>query len=156
MIKTEYDSIDELVQDNPAVINRYTWAKEAHSLLMDSLRLSEFQKTMLQGSYGYLEDLLREQLAAKASKEPETVQIGDYVYRYDTGTYGETRGFTGQDIIDWIQKNGFENIAVYCGADRIFTRLMDEEDELHYRESYLHWSTKHAKYEVIENWLEKE
>ena len=37
-----------------------------------------------------------------------------------------------------LQKNGFENIAVYCGTDILFTRLMDEEDELHYRESYLY------------------
>ena len=51
MIKSEYDNIDELVENDIDDFDDYVSAKEAQGLLMDALKLTDIQKTMLKGSY---------------------------------------------------------------------------------------------------------
>ena len=76
MIKKEYDNIDELVQDDYCEKNDYETAKEANDLLMDALQLTEVQKTMLKGSYAFLEELHRKQILSQFMADPETVRVG--------------------------------------------------------------------------------
>ena len=156
MIKTEYDNIDELVQDDIDEIDDYESAKEANDLLMDALKLTDFQKSMLKGSFGYLEDMLRKQIMAEMNQNSKYFHISNRVFRFDDRAYGNDRIIIGQEIIDWIQRNHLQQRSIYCGTDSLFVRMLDEQDELHYKETFLYWGKDHAKYEVIENWLEKE
>ena len=155
MIKTEYDNIDELLQDDYVPRNDYEYAKEGLDLLMNALKLTYVQKTMLKGSLAYLEELHAKQFMDQAEKETKTVQAGDYTFRYDSKVYPETRKITGQEIIDWICKNHMQDLSIYCGSEYLFARMLDVEDDYHYREASLNWSTDHSKYEVIEDWAEK-
>ena len=51
MIKSEYDNIDELVKNDIDDFDDYVSAKEAQGLLMDALKLTDIQKTMLKACY---------------------------------------------------------------------------------------------------------
>lgn len=156
MIKKEYDNIDELVQDDYCEKNDYETAKEANDLLMDALQLTEVQKTMLKGSYAFLEELHRKQILSQFVADPKTVTVGKNTFRYDDKVYGDTRGITGQEITDWIVRNHMQDLSVYCGTECLFVRMVDIKDELHYREKYLNWRTDHSMYETLEDWLEQE
>lgn len=155
MIKTEYDNIDELVQDDYDPSNDYEYAKEGFILLMDALKLTEVQKTMLEGGFAYLEDLHTKKIMEQCEEDTRTVQVGSYTFRYDGKVYPETRKITGQEVIDWIRKNNLQDLSIYCGSEYLFARMLDVKDEYHYREASLNWSTDHSKYEVIEDWAEK-
>ena len=157
MIKSEYDNIDELVQDDIDDIDDYESAKEAQDLLMDALKLTEIQKTMLKGSYAFLEDMLRKEImdeVANKDKKAKFARIGSFTFQYDEKTYGDTRSIKGREIIEWIRRNHLEDISLYSDVECLFARMIDVENDRHYRESYIRWNANHAKYEVIDNILE--
>ena len=157
MIKSEYDNIDELVQDDVDEINDYESAKEANDLLMDALKLTDIQKTMLKGSFGYLEDILRDQIMAEMKNvKPKYARIGSYIFQYDDQVYGDTRCIKGKEVIEWIRRNHLEDISLYCDSECLFARMIDTENDRHFRESFINWNASHAKYEVIDNTLEEE
>ena len=62
MIKSEYDSIDELVQDDIDDFDDYESAKEGYDLMLKAMSLTDIQRTMLKGSLAYLEEMLRKGL----------------------------------------------------------------------------------------------
>ena len=158
MIKSEYDNIDELVQDDIDDIDDYESAKEAQGLLMDALKLTDIQKTMLKGSYAFLEDLLRKEImddVANKGKKAQFARIGSFTFQYDDKAYGDTRTITGREIIEWIRRNQLEDISLYSDVECLFARMIDVENDRHYRESYIRWDARHAKYEVIDNILDE-
>lgn len=157
MIKSEYDNIDELVQDDIDDIDDYESAKEAQGLLMDALKLTDIQKTMLKGSYAFLEDLLRKEImdeVADKDKKAQYARIGSYTFQYDDKTYGDTRIIKGREIIEWIRRNHLEDVSLYSDVECLFARMIDVDNDRHFRESYIRWNAKNAKYEVIDNILE--
>ena len=156
MIKSEYDNIDELVQEDIDEIDDYESAKEAHYLLMDALHLSDAQKTILKGSYVFLEELHHKQLLSQYQEETNTIRIGQNTFRYDDEVYGATRSITGREVVDWICSNHLQDSHIYCADEYLYTRMFNVKDKLHYREISLNWGTSHSKYEVIEDRLKDE
>ena len=152
MIKSEYDNIDELVQDDVDEINDYESAKEANDLLMDALKLTDIQKTMLKGSFGYLEDMLRAQILTEIKNEkPRFARIGSYIFQYDDRVYGDTRSIKGNEVIEWIRRNHLEDISVYCDSECLFARMIDTENDRHVRESEVRTFIKEIRrYATIE------
>ena len=157
MIKKEYDSIDDMLLSESNPRNDYESAKEAHNLLLDALNLTDNQKILLKGSYAYLEELLEKKTSADEKKEPKTVRIGSSVFRYDDTLYSyKERKITGEEIIDWIIFNDLEDVALYVSEEGIYTRLLDVDDDDHYKEIRINWDTNHGKYETLEDHLEPE
>ena len=152
MIKSEYDNIDELVQDDVDEINDYESAKEANDLLMDALKLTDIQKTMLKGSFGYLEDMLRAQILTEIKNEkPRFARIGSYIFQYDDRVYGDTRSIKGNEVIEWIRRNHLEDISVYCDSECLFARMIDTQNDRHVRESEVRTFIKEIRrYATIE------
>ena len=157
MIKSEYDNIDELVQDDIDDLDDYESAKEGYDLMLKAMSLTDIQRTMLKGSLAYLEEMLRKEIMAEVETKKEKARftrIGSYTFQYDDQVYGDTRSIKGHEIIEWIQRNRFEDISLYCDVECLYARMIDVDNDRHCRESYVRWNTKHAKYEVIDNVLE--
>lgn len=157
MIKKEYDTIDDMVQNETNPSGDYKSAKEAFHLLLDSLNLTSKQKILIHGGYAYLEELLEKKLSTTDSDESKFIRFGQYVFRYDDAIYAdEHRKITGKDIIKWIERNDLENVALYLSTEGIYANMIDVDDSDHYREIQINWDTGHGKYETIDNRLEPE
>lgn len=156
MIKREYDSLNELMQDDYSEIDDYESAKEANDLLMDALKLTDAQKILMKSGIAHLEDILRRQIMNEIEDdEPKTTRSGSYTFRYDDRVFYGMRKISGQDVIDWIRRNHLEDISLYNDADCLYARMIDMENEKHYKEISIQWNTRHAKYEVIDDVLEE-
>jgi hypothetical protein len=159
MIKSEYDNIDELVQDDIDDLDDYESAKEGYDLMLKAMNLTDIQRTMLKGSFAYLEDMLRKEILAEVAnndKKARFARIGSYIFQYDDRVYGDTRSIKGNEVIEWIRRNHLEDISLYCDSECLFARMIDTENDRHVRESFINWNASHAKYEVIDNTLEEE
>ena len=77
MFKTEYDTLDDA----------YANAKESHMLLIDTMNLTDSQKTILKSSFSYLEDLLINSPSAQLKLPQKLVEIGSYTFIYETRKY---------------------------------------------------------------------
>lgn len=55
---------------------------------------------------------------------------------------GSHRIITGQEIIDWIRGNHFENTPVFLHCDDIYVGFIDSEDPDHFKEIRLNWHKK--------------
>lgn len=59
---------------------------------------------------------------------------------------GSHRIITGQDIIDWIKDNNFENIPVCIHCDDIYVGYIDLNDPDHFKEVRLNWRKEYPQY----------
>ncbi len=155
MIIKGYDSIDELLQEETAEIEDYESAKEANDLLMEALKLTDTQKTVLRSSYEHLEELLINQVAAELEcDKPKLIRIGSDTFQYDDRVFDAMRRIKGQELIDWICRYRLEDVSIYNDGDCLYARMIDTENENHYKENCIRWDIRHAKYEVIDDILE--
>ena len=155
MIIKGYDSIDELLQEETAEIEDYESAKEANDLLMDALKLTDTQKTVLRSSYEHLEELLINHVTADLEcDKPKLIRIGSDIFQYDDRVFDAMRRIKGQELIDWIYRNRLEDVSIYNDGDCLYARMIDTENENHYKETCIRWDIRHAKYEVIDDILE--
>ena len=154
MIKSEYDNIDELVQDDIDDFDDYESAKEGYDLMLKAMNLTDIQRTMLKGSFAYLEDMLRKEILAEVAnndKKARFARIGSYIFQYDDRVYGDTRSIKGNEVIEWIRRNHLEDISVYCDSECLFARMIDTENDRHVRESEVRTFIKEIRrYATIE------
>ena len=154
MIKSEYDNIDELVQDDIDDLDDYESAKEGYDLMLKAMNLTDIQRTMLKGSFAYLEDMLRKEILAEVAnndKKARFARIGSYIFQYDDRVYGDTRSIKGNEVIEWIRRNHLEDISVYCDSECLFARMIDTENDRHVRESEVRTCIKEIRrYATIE------
>ena len=83
MIKSEYDNIDELVQDDIDDFDDYESAKEGYDLMLKAMSLTDIQRTMLKGSLAYLEEMLRKEIMAEVETKKEKARftrIGSFTF----------------------------------------------------------------------------
>ena len=157
MIKKEYDTIEDMVRKDLDPLEDYESAKEAYYFLLDALSLNDTQRILLKSSFANLEELIEKKTVASEKKEPKLVRFGSSVFRYDDTLYSyRERKITGKEIIDWITFNGLEDVALYISEEGIYARLLNVDDEDHYREIQINWDTNHGKYETLEDHLEPE
>lgn len=146
MFKTEYDTLDDA----------YANAKESHMLLIDTMNLTDSQKTILKSSFSYLEDLLINSSSAQLKLPQKLVEIGSYTFIYETATDYSHRIISGQEVIDWIIKNNFEDVSILCSEADLYVSMKDVDDPNHYRESRLNWNNNNSKYQIIDEHLSPE
>lgn len=146
MFKTEYDTLDDA----------YANAKESHMLLIDTMNLTDSQKTILKSSFSYLEDLLINSPSAQLKLPQKLVEIGSYTFIYETATDYSHRIISGQEVIDWIIKNNFEDVSILCSGADLYVSMKDVNNPNHYRESRLNWRKNNSKFQIIDEHLRPE
>lgn len=72
MLKTEYDTLAD----------EYSNAKESYILLIDTMNLTDSQRTILKSSYSYLEDLLLNSPTAELESSKKQIKIGSCTFTY--------------------------------------------------------------------------
>lgn len=146
MLKTEYDTLAD----------EYSNAKESYILLIDTMNLTDSQRTILKSSFSYLEDLLLNSPTAELESPKKQVKIDSCTFTYESNTDYSHRIISGQEVIDWIKKNNYEDVSILCSEDNLYVSLIDIDDPNHYRESRLNWSDNKSKYQIIDEYLDPE
>ena len=134
----------------------YANAKESYILLIDTMNLTDSQSIILNSSFSYLEDLLVNSPSAKLELPKKQIKIGSCTFTYETNTDYSHRIISGQEIINWIKRNSYEDVSIFCSEEDLYVSLVDVDDPNHYRESRLNWSNNKSKFQMIDGHLDLE
>lgn len=146
MLKTEYDTLAD----------EYSNAKESYILLIDTMNLTDSQRTILKSSYSYLEDLLLNSPTAELESSKKQIKIGSCTFTYESNTDYSHRIISGQEVIDWIKKNNYEDVSILCSGADLYVSMKDVNNPNHYRESRLNWRKNNSKFQIIDEHLRPE
>ena len=73
-------------------------------------------------------------------KEQPVLQHRFRYLRNDVFSFSKgRRGIRGEDIIQWIVKNNFEDVTIFSYGDALAVYLVDKNEPEHYIEMSLNW-----------------